>query len=171
MPYFIWKLELVPNILWMVVWKIPPRKMSLPEKYRLENLTLESFPPENFPPENCPHPPWFSCEFFLTSTFYFCENFRRQVKSIFIQFNFLIMNNNLSIFVVVVVIYFLWDRICTDELNSLVSSDGLSSVSVLSNLTVDVFDLAWPCRKVELLIKYICIVNGTNFHVTGYKEM
>ena len=98
MPYFTWKLELVSNILWMVVWKIPPRKMPLPEKYPLENLTLESFPPENFLQEKLLLSPM-NCfvDFFLISNFYFYGNFRRQVKSIFIQFTFLIINNNLFI--------------------------------------------------------------------------
>ena len=78
--------------------------MPLPEKYPLENLTLESFPPENFPPEKLPPSPMnFFVNFFLSLIFFY-GNFRRQVKSIFIQFKFLVINNKFFVVVVVVVV-------------------------------------------------------------------
>ena len=77
------------SILEMVLGKMPPRKIP-PKKCPLEN-----FPPENFSPRKIvPRTHGIFCEFFLVSNFYVYGNVHLQLKSIFIQFIFLIISNN-----------------------------------------------------------------------------
>ena len=99
--------------------KSAPLKYTPPENCpsrtfaRQENCLLPQkvAPLENYPspPENCLSQGIF-CEFFLISNFYIYGNFRVYVKSFFIQFVFLTINNNffISIFFFLVRIFLIF---------------------------------------------------------------
>ena len=78
--------------------KNTPRKNASPGKISPGKFDPGKFSPGRLHPGKiAPILHEFLCDFFLISSFYFYGNFHGQVKSIFIQFNFLIINNNLFI--------------------------------------------------------------------------
>ena len=66
--------------------------------WKNENCPPGKLPPRKIAPRKIAHPPHeLICKIFLAFNFYFCENFRLYVKSIFIPFIFFIVNNSFFI--------------------------------------------------------------------------